>query len=250
MSVNIVEYTTSRLLAELPATPYQIAALRTVLLHEIPGVRFMTVSIPVNTTVMSPELILAELGKIRLFIDDPNILPFPRFPSSSEDTLVYDINYTAIEDGFITTSDIIPRISIEGIRLPKGHRIIPVKRGQTLQAVLFAQKGIGPAFTPVHVVNDRIKMKIISSVSIEARESCIYGVYDIEDFPVNVTPEPDQYDIYKCIRCGKCTERGVRMKSDVYIVELLASGIDTKVALLTGLSLLRAKGIDLEKMNQ
>jgi hypothetical protein len=248
MSVNIVEYNTSHLLVELAATAEQIAALRTVLLHETPGVRFMTVSIPTNTTVMSPELILAELGKIRLFIDDPNILPFPKFPSSDTDTLVYQIDYTATEDGFITTSDIIARKHVDGIRLPRGHRIIPVKRGQTLQAVLFAQKGIGPAFTPVHVVNSRIKMKIISNVSKEARDSCIYGVYDIEDFPINRVPESDEYDIYKCVRCGKCTELGVRMKSDVYIVEILATGIDTRVALSIGLSLLRAKGIDLGRV--
>lgn len=245
MSLKVIEHSDTYLLAEISATPESIAYLRNILLFEVPGIRFNFLSVQDNTTIFSDEILLARFMQVPLWVKDTSILPFPGPTPSLVDTLEYDVNVFGIDNNSVmTSSDIIPRVPNE-VKIAPRQKIVPMRNGQVLNAVLFAQKGIGINFSPVYLVNNRIKMKIISPVSTEARESCKYGVFDIEDFPTDIIPDPSSYDIYKCVRCGECTKRGVIMKSDVYILEIRTSGTDPENALKTALSILRSKGLEL-----
>lgn len=246
MTIRIVEEEPNYLRFEVSTKFDFVSALRDILLHHIPGVRFAFVSIQENTTILHDELLPIRFNRVPIVIDDPSLIPYPTEGITEENTLTYDINFTARSDEKLTSSSIIPRNPRPDIRVVPNIEILPMKAGQRLQAVLFAQKGIGVYFSPVYLVNSRRKMEIVSPVSQEARDSCKYGVYDIEDFPTDVVPSPDMYDINRCIKCGACTRLGVKMKESSVIMEIRTSGIEPRKALQLAISELRSRGIDIE----
>ncbi len=247
MPIIIVEHTPTYMLFEVVTKYDFVSELRDILLYQTPGVRFTFVSIHENTTIFHDELLPIRFNRIPIYVDDPSTISLPiNGEYTAENTLTYDLDVKAVEAGNIMSSSIVPRKVYPGINVEQDIPIVPVKRGQELKVTLFAQKGFGTNFSPVYLVNTRRKMEIISPVSKEARDSCKYGVFDIEDFPVDIIPSPNQYDIYKCIKCGECTSRGVVMKTSSMIMEMRTSGIDPLNALKLAVSELRSRGMDIE----
>ncbi len=218
-----------------------VNAVRRIMISEVPTIAVNEVRIVTNGTVYNDEYIAHRLALVPISITR-NILSQINYADAcncesycDQCTILFEINVTCDTDEtrIVTTDDMRTNHMLFSSQSPF-HKltspipIVVIKKGQSLQLIALATKGIGQdhaKWSPVTAIGLKTQIDISvnqgiwSNLSSDAKngfiQSCPSKVYEMTDLEDLGNPKP-----WDCTMCGNCVEYADSRLNAPKLVEL------------------------------